>query len=113
MDPHERATSVWYRIAGLISREQKDLAVENIEAEIPIGATRDSARRSEAGAERRADRDRAATAGAGGAEYQAEVVMSNLATYSRRLFASAVSGRPALEMSTPPASIEGCSCSGY
>jgi hypothetical protein len=34
MDPHERATSVWYRIAGLISREQKDLAVEIIEAEI-------------------------------------------------------------------------------
>ena len=34
MDPHERATSVWYRIAGLISRKQKDLAVEIIEAEI-------------------------------------------------------------------------------
>jgi hypothetical protein len=34
MDPHERATSCWYRIAGLISREQKDLAVEIIEAEI-------------------------------------------------------------------------------
>ena len=26
--------SVWYRIAGLISREQKDLAVEIVEAEI-------------------------------------------------------------------------------
>ena len=34
MDPHERAVSVWYRIAGLISREQKTLAVEIIEAEI-------------------------------------------------------------------------------
>jgi len=34
MDPHERATSCWYRIAGLISCEQKDLAVEIIEAEI-------------------------------------------------------------------------------
>ena len=34
MDPHERATSVWYRVAGLVSREQKDLAVEIIEAEI-------------------------------------------------------------------------------
>jgi len=34
MDPHERAESCWYRIAGLISREQKDLAVEIIEAEI-------------------------------------------------------------------------------
>jgi hypothetical protein len=34
MDPHERATSCWYRIAGLIAREQKDLAVEIIEAEI-------------------------------------------------------------------------------
>jgi hypothetical protein len=33
MDPHQRATSCWYRIAGLISREQKDLAVD-IEAEI-------------------------------------------------------------------------------
>ncbi len=34
MDPHDRATSVWYRIAGLISREQKDSAVDIIEAEI-------------------------------------------------------------------------------
>jgi hypothetical protein len=34
MDPHECATSVWYRIAGLISREQKTLAVEIIEAEV-------------------------------------------------------------------------------
>jgi len=34
LDPHERATSCWYRIAGLIAREQKNLAVEIIEAEI-------------------------------------------------------------------------------
>ena len=34
MDPHQRAVSVWYRIAGLISREQKGLAVEIVEAEI-------------------------------------------------------------------------------
>jgi hypothetical protein len=34
MDPHDRAVSVWYRIAGLISREQKTLAVEIVEAEI-------------------------------------------------------------------------------
>jgi hypothetical protein len=34
MDPRERATSCWYRVAGLVSREQKDLAVEIIEAEI-------------------------------------------------------------------------------
>jgi hypothetical protein len=34
MDPHERATSCWYRVAGLVSREQMDLAVEIIEAEI-------------------------------------------------------------------------------
>jgi hypothetical protein len=34
MDPHDRASSCWYRIAGLIAREQKDLAVEIIEAEI-------------------------------------------------------------------------------
>jgi len=34
MDPYARAVSVWYRIAGLISREQKTLAVEIIEAEI-------------------------------------------------------------------------------
>jgi hypothetical protein len=34
MDPRERATLVWYRVAGLVSREQKDLAVEIIEAEI-------------------------------------------------------------------------------
>ena len=32
MDPHERATSVWYRVAGLLRR--KDLAIEIIEAEI-------------------------------------------------------------------------------
>ena len=34
MDPHERAAAVWYRIAGLISRNQKDLAVSIIAAEI-------------------------------------------------------------------------------
>lgn len=34
MEPHERAVSLWYRTAGLISRDQKDLAVEIIEAEI-------------------------------------------------------------------------------
>ena len=34
MDPHARAESVWYRTAGLVSRNQKDLAVEIIEAEI-------------------------------------------------------------------------------
>ncbi len=33
MDPHERAVS-WYRTAGLASRNQKELAVEIIEAEI-------------------------------------------------------------------------------
>ena len=32
MAPHERAKSVWYRIAGLLRR--KDLAVDIIEAEI-------------------------------------------------------------------------------
>jgi hypothetical protein len=34
MDPHERATSCWYRVAGLVSRAQQDLAIEIIEAEI-------------------------------------------------------------------------------
>jgi hypothetical protein len=34
MTPRERAESVWYRTAGLASRNQKDLAVEIIEAEI-------------------------------------------------------------------------------
>jgi hypothetical protein len=34
MNPHERAESIWYRTAGLASRNQKDLAVEIIEAEI-------------------------------------------------------------------------------
>jgi hypothetical protein len=34
MDPRERAESCWYRVAGLISRRQKDLAIEIIEAEI-------------------------------------------------------------------------------
>ena len=32
MDPHERATSVWYRVAGLLRR--KELAIDIIEAEI-------------------------------------------------------------------------------
>jgi len=32
MEPRERATSVWYRIAGLIG--QRDIAVDIIEAEI-------------------------------------------------------------------------------
>src|SRR5262249_32105979 len=34
MDPHARVVSVWYRTAGLASRNQKDLAVEIIEVEI-------------------------------------------------------------------------------
>ncbi len=34
MEPKERATSVWYRMAGLVSRGQKDLGVEIIESEI-------------------------------------------------------------------------------
>ena len=34
MDPHERAVSVWDRVAGLLRR--KDLAVEVIEAEIRL-----------------------------------------------------------------------------
>ena len=37
MDPHERAVSIWYRIAGLISRKQKDLAISISEAEIRSG----------------------------------------------------------------------------
>jgi hypothetical protein len=32
MDPHARATSVWYRVAGLLRR--KELAIEIVEAEI-------------------------------------------------------------------------------
>src|SRR5690242_17308204 len=34
MNPHGRAVSVWYRTAGLASRNQKDLAVDILEAEI-------------------------------------------------------------------------------
>jgi len=34
MDPHARAVSVWYRIAGLATRNQKALGVDIIEAEI-------------------------------------------------------------------------------
>jgi hypothetical protein len=37
MDPHEPATSCWYRVAGLVSREQKELAIDIIEAEIRSG----------------------------------------------------------------------------
>ena len=32
MDPHERATSVWYRVAGL--RRRKELAIDIIAREI-------------------------------------------------------------------------------
>jgi hypothetical protein len=32
MDPHERATSCWYRVAGLL--RGKELAIEIVEAEI-------------------------------------------------------------------------------
>ena len=32
MDPHERATSCWYRVAGLLRK--KDIAIEIIESEI-------------------------------------------------------------------------------
>ena len=34
MNAHERAVSCWYRVAGLVSREQRDLAIDIIEAEI-------------------------------------------------------------------------------
>jgi hypothetical protein len=34
MDPHARAESVWYRVAGLASRTQRDIGVAIIEAEI-------------------------------------------------------------------------------
>ena len=37
MDPHARAESVWYRVAGLASRDQRDLGVQIIEAEIRSG----------------------------------------------------------------------------
>jgi hypothetical protein len=32
MDPHERATSCWFRVAGLLRR--KEIAIDIIEAEI-------------------------------------------------------------------------------
>src|SRR5262249_39357320 len=62
MDPHERATSCWYRVAGLVSREQKDLAVEIIEAEIRSAEYELLLEVSRL--ERRPDRDRPAAAGA-------------------------------------------------
>jgi hypothetical protein len=34
MDTHARAQSVWYRVAGLASRNARDLGVSIIEAEI-------------------------------------------------------------------------------
>ena len=34
MEPRARAESVWYRTAGLATRNRKDLAVDIIEAEI-------------------------------------------------------------------------------
>ena len=43
VDPRERATSVWYRIAGLINRKQKDLAIDIIEGTRALGRRRFSA----------------------------------------------------------------------
>src|SRR5262249_53764693 len=57
-----------YRIAGLISREQKDLAVEINEAEIRSAQHRGAARGREAGVERGADRDRSASFATGRSE---------------------------------------------
>jgi hypothetical protein len=37
LDPHARAESVWYRVAGLASRNQRDMGVRIIEAEIRSG----------------------------------------------------------------------------
>src|SRR5262249_27368357 len=59
MDPHERATSVYYRVAGLVTRERRDLAVDH-RGRDPFCAARGAARGCEAGVERRADRDRPA-----------------------------------------------------
>jgi hypothetical protein len=70
MDPHARAESVWYRVAGLLRR--KDLAIDIIEGEIRSAQHGGLARGRAAGAERRAGRDRAAAARAGGADDQAE-----------------------------------------
>ena len=52
MDPHERAMSCWYRVVGLISREQKDLAVEIIDAGIRSAPHEAPLEGCEAGAER-------------------------------------------------------------
>jgi hypothetical protein len=37
LDPHARAESVWYRVAGLASRNQRDMGVQIIEDEIRSG----------------------------------------------------------------------------
>jgi hypothetical protein len=37
LDPHARAGSIWYRVAGLASRSQRDMGVRIIEAEIRSG----------------------------------------------------------------------------
>jgi hypothetical protein len=72
VDPHERATSVWYSVAGLLRR--KDLAIEIIEGEIRSAQHEMLLEASKLGADRRADRDRAATARARGADDPAEVL---------------------------------------
>jgi hypothetical protein len=71
VDPRERATSVWYRVAGLLRR--KDLAIEIIEGEIRSAQHGGAPRGREAGADWRANRDRTAAARARGAHGQAEV----------------------------------------
>jgi hypothetical protein len=63
MTPRERAESVWYRTAGLASRNQKDLAIAIIEAEIRSAQYESLARGRQAGAgRRRAGRNRTTTA---------------------------------------------------
>ncbi len=79
MDPHERAISVWYRVAGLASREQRDLAVEIIEAEIRSAQYEVAAGGGQAGANGpAADGDCSSAQGDGGEDGAAEAVAVNV-----------------------------------
>jgi hypothetical protein len=56
MDPHERATSVWYRIAWLLG--WKEIAIEIIEGEIRSAQQEAFSGGGETRADRRSHRDR-------------------------------------------------------
>jgi hypothetical protein len=81
MDPRERATSVWYRIAGQLHR--KEIAIEIIERDDPVGAAGGVPR----GGEARAG-DPSRSPAVSHARPELPTHSSNLPTFTRSAFAN-------------------------